>query len=96
MGRNYHWVDRLSWTDDEAKAYLADPTVSLWLLTVAGSPAGYFELKRHDDGSTEIAYFGFCRSSSAAVSASTCSRPAGARRLDFGRESRVAPHLHAR
>lgn len=58
VGRNYHWVDRLSWTDDEAKAYLADPTVSLWLLTVAGSPAGYFELKRHDDGSTEIAYFG--------------------------------------
>ena len=58
VGRNYHWVDRLSWTDDVVETYLADPTVSLFVLTVAGSPAGYFELKRHGDGSTEIAYFG--------------------------------------
>jgi GNAT superfamily N-acetyltransferase len=58
VGRNYHWVDRLAWTDDVVKAYLADVTVSLWLLTMAGSPAGYFELKRHEDGSTEIAYLG--------------------------------------
>jgi GNAT superfamily N-acetyltransferase len=58
VGRNYHWVDRVAWTEDEVKAYLADPTVSLWLLTVAGSPAGYFELKGHEDSSTEIAYFG--------------------------------------
>lgn len=58
VGRNYHWVDRLDWTDEVVKSYLADATVSLWLLSVAGSPAGYFELKRHDDGSTEIAYFG--------------------------------------
>jgi GNAT superfamily N-acetyltransferase len=58
VGRSYHWVDRLSWTDDAVKAYLVDPTVALWLLTVEGSPAGYFELKRHEDGSVEIAYFG--------------------------------------
>jgi GNAT superfamily N-acetyltransferase len=58
VGRNYHWVDRLSWSDAAVKAYLEDPTVSVWLLSVAGAPAGYFELKRHDDGSTEIAYFG--------------------------------------
>jgi GNAT superfamily N-acetyltransferase len=58
VGRAYHWVDRLVWTDDQVSAYLQDPSVSIWLLTVAGSPAGYFELKRHDDGSVEIAYFG--------------------------------------
>jgi len=58
VGRSYHWVDRLRWTDDEVKAYLADPNVSIWLLSVAGSPAGYFELKRCDDASVEIAYFG--------------------------------------
>jgi GNAT superfamily N-acetyltransferase len=58
VGRNYHWVDRLSWTDGAVKDYLTDPTMSLWLMSVAGSPAGYFELKRHEDGSTEIAYFG--------------------------------------
>ena len=58
VGRKYHWVDRLGWTDDEARDYLAQPCVSLWVMYYDGSPAGYFELKQHDDGSTEIAYFG--------------------------------------
>jgi GNAT superfamily N-acetyltransferase len=58
VGRAYHWVDRLGWTDEETLAYLASPTVSLWVLYFSGAPAGYFELKRHEDGSVEIAYFG--------------------------------------
>jgi ribosomal protein S18 acetylase RimI-like enzyme len=58
VGRAYHWVDRLGWTDEEIRRYLADPAVSLWLLTVRGAPAGYFELKAGEDGSVEIAYFG--------------------------------------
>jgi ribosomal protein S18 acetylase RimI-like enzyme len=32
--------------------------VSLWLLTSGAAPAGYFELREHDDRSIEIAYFG--------------------------------------
>ena len=58
VGRAYHWIDRLPWTDDEIRAYLAEPEVSLWLMTVAGAPAGYFELRRDRVGGTEIAYFG--------------------------------------
>jgi GNAT superfamily N-acetyltransferase len=58
VGRTYHWVDRLGWTDDEIRAYLNDPAVSLWLMTVGGAPAGYFELRRDADGAIEIAYFG--------------------------------------
>jgi GNAT superfamily N-acetyltransferase len=58
VGRSYHWVDRLPWSDEQLRARLADPDVTLWLLRVKGSPAGYFELERHDDGSVEIAYFG--------------------------------------
>ena len=58
VGRSYHWVDRLPWSDEQIRARLADPAVSLWLLRVKGSPAGYFELERHPDGSLEIAYFG--------------------------------------
>ncbi len=58
VGRAYHWVDRRGWTDEQTLAYLASPTVALWVLYCAGAPAGYFELKRHDDGSVEIAYFG--------------------------------------
>jgi GNAT superfamily N-acetyltransferase len=58
VGRAYHWVDRLAWTDDQLRERLAKPGVSLHLLSVAGAPAGYFELEKHEDGSVEVAYFG--------------------------------------
>jgi len=44
--------------DDQIRARLGDPAVSLHLLTVAGAPAGFFELERHHDGSVEVSYFG--------------------------------------
>jgi GNAT superfamily N-acetyltransferase len=58
VGRGYHWTDRLSWTDQEVREHIADPGVSLWLLTWGAAPAGYFELSARDGGSVEIAYFG--------------------------------------
>jgi GNAT superfamily N-acetyltransferase len=58
VGRRHHWVDRLPWTDDQIRDYLADPAVSLWLMSVGGAPAGYFELRKDGDGGIEIAYFG--------------------------------------
>ncbi len=58
VGRAFHWVDRLRWTDDTVRAHLARPGLSLWLLSWEAAPAGYFELLPHDDGSIEIAYFG--------------------------------------
>ena len=58
VGREYHWVDRLPWTDEDIRTYLADPALELWILREQGEPAGYFELRTHDDGAVEIAYFG--------------------------------------
>src|SRR6267143_105324 len=58
VGKNYHWIDRLLWTDEEIAAHLAQSEISLWLMTYDETPAGYFELRRCEDGSTEIAYFG--------------------------------------
>jgi GNAT superfamily N-acetyltransferase len=58
VGRAYRWLDRLPWSDDAIRDYLADPDVSLWLMTVHGAPAGYFELRRDTTGGMEIAYFG--------------------------------------
>jgi GNAT superfamily N-acetyltransferase len=58
VGREYRWVDRLSWTDDEVGAYLEDPAVTIWLFRVSGALAGYFELRRDTDSGVEIAYFG--------------------------------------
>ena len=58
VGRAWFWIDRLAWTEEQVRARLADPSVSVHLLTVAGAPAGYFELEKHRDGSAEISYFG--------------------------------------
>lgn len=58
VGRQYRWTDRLEWSDERIRAYLDAGDVMVYVLYVTGAPAGYFELKRHQDGSTEIAYFG--------------------------------------
>ena len=58
VGAGYQWLDRLSWTDDDARRYLTDAAVSLWVLTVDDAVAGYYELRREDDASVEIVYFG--------------------------------------
>jgi GNAT superfamily N-acetyltransferase len=58
VGRLYHWTDRLGWTDEEILAHLAQSNLSLFVLYYEGAPAGYFELLKNEDGSTEIAYFG--------------------------------------
>lgn len=58
VGRAYHWTDRLSWSEEQVRGHLADPAVSLWLLSSGAAPAGYFELRECGDQSVEIAYFG--------------------------------------
>jgi len=58
VGRDYRWRDRLSWTNEQCAAHLANPVVSIWVLYLSGAPSGYFELNRQRDGSFEIAYLG--------------------------------------
>ena len=58
VGGEYHWTDRLPWTDEDVRRYLADPALELWVIREAGQLAGYFELRSQDDGAVEIAYFG--------------------------------------
>jgi GNAT superfamily N-acetyltransferase len=60
VGREYHWKDRLPWTEAQFREWLAGPS-AVWLLSVSGAPAGYFELRAHPDQSQEIAYFGLLR-----------------------------------
>lgn len=61
VGRHYHWVDRLSWTDEQVRQYLSQSSIFLWVLYYTGVPAGYFELRQHEDKSVEIAYFGLLK-----------------------------------
>ena len=58
VGREYHWTDRLAWTDDDIARHLADPRLEFWILREGQEPAGYFELCSHEDGAVEVAYFG--------------------------------------
>ncbi|MFY9574650.1 MAG: GNAT family N-acetyltransferase [Blastocatellia bacterium] len=58
VGRFYHWTDRLPWTDEQIREHLLRPEITLWVMYSEGAPAGYFELEKYADGSTEIAYFG--------------------------------------
>ncbi len=58
VGRNYHWRDRLTWSDTQVREYLDDPGTALYVCYQEGAPAGYFELRGDADGSVEIAYFG--------------------------------------
>ncbi|BCS33604.1 hypothetical protein TBR22_A28310 [Luteitalea sp. TBR-22] len=57
VGRPWHWIDRWDWSDARVAEHLASGGIEIWLLTVAGTPAGYFELHRtaHE---VEICYFG--------------------------------------
>jgi GNAT superfamily N-acetyltransferase len=58
VGRAFHWTDRLEWSDETVRRHLATPGISIWLMSWQGAPAGFFELRGHDDRSVEIAYFG--------------------------------------
>jgi GNAT superfamily N-acetyltransferase len=58
VGREYHWVDRLEWTDEEITRHLAHPGFEFWILKEGDAIAGYFELWACDDGAIQIGYFG--------------------------------------
>lgn len=59
VGRDYAWVDRLAWSDERLHAHLSRPEVTLLVLHVRGTPAGYIELDHAaTEPGAEIAYFG--------------------------------------
>jgi len=58
VGEQWHWRDRLAWSDEQLATHLARAEVAVFVMRVGREVAGYFELEGHDDGSVEIAYFG--------------------------------------
>jgi GNAT superfamily N-acetyltransferase len=63
VGGPWLWVDRLAWTADQWRDWVARPGHELWTCRVASAPgedglAGYFELDPQDGGSVQISYFG--------------------------------------
>lgn len=57
VGAAWGWTDKLGWSDAEWRAWAEDPGLRTWIAYHRGSPAGYFELRRHG-GDVETAYFG--------------------------------------
>ncbi len=59
VGRDWHWVDRLAWSEDQWLAYLDRPQQETWIVYLQGTPVGYFELEQQRAGrDTELVYFG--------------------------------------
>src|SRR4051812_43512164 len=58
IGGDWYWLERLPWTYADWLKYLDRPELETWLVTVAGVPAGYFELERQPGDDVEIVYFG--------------------------------------
>lgn len=58
VGESWQWVDKLSWPDEDWRRYAENDNLRTWVAYHRGSPAGYYELQKQDDGDVEIVYFG--------------------------------------
>jgi RimJ/RimL family protein N-acetyltransferase len=58
IGGAWAWWEKLSWTDEQWRAYAEAERLRTWIASYAGAPAGYFELQRDDEDGVEIIYFG--------------------------------------
>ena len=59
IGKKYHWVDRLAWTEKSWIEYSSSSKLETYILKVKEDLAGYFELILHEDlNEIEIAYLG--------------------------------------
>lgn len=58
VGTHWHWFSRLSWTYPQWLDYLTAGNVRTWVLYQQGTPAGFVELRKHEDDSVELKFFG--------------------------------------
>ena len=58
IGRDYLWVERRGMSDDDLRKVLESENFALYVLYIAGVPAGMAELDFPEDGVGQIAYFG--------------------------------------
>ena len=58
VGEMWSWNDKRVWTDEQWKEYGLAPELRTFGVYYDNSLAGYYELRRDDQGGAEIAYFG--------------------------------------
>ena len=57
-GEQWAWIDKRPWTDEQWKKYALSPELRTFAAYHGDTLAGYYELRRDDEGGVEIAYFG--------------------------------------
>ena len=62
VGVEFRWGGRGHWGREEWTEYVDRPELETWVAYVRGTPAGYYELEKQDDGSVRIECFGLRRS----------------------------------
>lgn len=58
VGTPWHWFSRLSWTYQDWLHYFASEQVRTWVLYQRGTPVGFVELRKGNDLSVELKFFG--------------------------------------
>ena len=58
VGEPWSWIDKRPWTDEQWKEYGLAPELRTFGAYHGDSLAGYYELRRDNEGGVEIAYFG--------------------------------------
>lgn len=58
VGQPWAWNDKRSWSDLQWQEYVEAGGLRTFVARFGDQAAGYYELRRHDDASIEIAYFG--------------------------------------
>jgi GNAT superfamily N-acetyltransferase len=58
VGRDFLWVDRKKLRDKKLLAAIHAEGVDIWVLYVAGVPAGYFEIAAREGSTVELQYLG--------------------------------------
>ena len=58
VGQMWSWNDKRVWSDEQWKEYGLAPELRTFAAYYDNALAGYYELRRSDEGGVEIAYFG--------------------------------------
>lgn len=58
VGQEWHWVERLRLTDAQLAEIVHAKTTRIFVLSVDGAPAGFFELSDSEETTVELSYFG--------------------------------------
>ena len=49
IGKNWNWIDRVLWTNENWFDYLNRPELETWIAYLDGTPVGYMDLEIQDE-----------------------------------------------